>query len=245
MFRRVMKWFLRIVALLLLVLAIFLVNLVWFRPWSLNLFYEKIFVQLLFDEPELLSSLGLVERFGITAHNGKLGDVSPAHQQHVFDRVRQNLADLRAYSPDRQTPSQRLSTHILDWFLSRQIEGEKYQWNNYPVNQLFGVQNQFPSFMANTHRLLTKRDCDYYLMRLDALPKKFDQLLESLKVREQKQILPPRFVVEEVLKEMTDFIAKPAPENVLATSFKSRAAKIDKLSDKEREDFQTRVETEI
>jgi uncharacterized protein (DUF885 family) len=245
MFKRVLKWFFGIMAVAVLVIALFLINLIWFRPWSLNLFYERVFVQVLFDEPELLSSLGLVEQFGFTGHNGKLSDESPAHQQKVFERWRRDLAYLRAYPLDRQSPSQRLSTHVLEWFLERQVEGEKYQWHNYPVNQLFGVQNQFPSFMANTHRLLTKRDCDYYLMRLDALPKKFDQLLESLKVREQKQILPPRFVVEEVLKEMTDFIAKPAPENVLATSFKSRAAKIDKLSDKEREDFQTRVETEI
>jgi uncharacterized protein (DUF885 family) len=245
MFKRVLKWFFGIMAVAVLVIAVFLINLIWFRPWSLNLFYERVFVQVLFNEPELLSSLGLVEQFGFTGHNGKLSDESPAHQQKVFERWKRDLADLRAYPLDRQSPSQRLSTHVLEWFLEREVEGEKYQWHNYPVNQLFGVQNQFPSFMANTHRLLTKRDCDYYLMRLDALPKKFDQLLESLKVREQKQILPPRFVVEEVLKEMTDFIAKPAPENILATSFKSRAAKIDKLSDKEREDFQTRVETEI
>jgi len=150
-----------------------------------------------------------------------------------------------AYPLDRQSPSQRLSTHVLEWFVERQVEGEKYQWHNYPVNQLFGVQNQFPSFMANTHRLLTKRDCDYYMMRLDALPTKFDQLIESLKVREQKQILPPRFVVEEVLKEMTDFIAIPAPENILATSFKSRAAKIENLTALQRADFQTRVETVV
>src|ERR1700730_7395663 len=245
MFKRVLKWFFRIMAVAVLVIAVFLINLIWFRPWSLNLFYERVFVQVLFDEPELLSSLGLVEQFGFTGHNGKLSDESPAHQQKVFERWKRDLADLRAYPLDRQSPSQRLSTHVLEWFLERQVESEKYQWHDYPVNQLFGVQNQFPSFMANTHRLLTKRDCDYYLMRLDALPKKFDQTLEGLKVREQKQILPPRFVVEEVLKEMTDFIAKPAPENILATSFKSRAAKIDKLSDKEREDFQTRVETEI
>jgi hypothetical protein len=31
---------------------------------------------------------------------------------------------------------------------------------------------------------------------LNALPTKFDQLIEGLRVREQKQILPPRFVVE-------------------------------------------------
>src|SRR4029077_4790947 len=82
-------------------------------------------------------------------------------------------------------------------------------------------------------------------MRLEALPKKFDQLVEGLKLREQKQILSPRFVVEEVLSEMGDFVAKPASENILATSFKTRAAKIDKLTDKERSDFQAQVEAAI
>ena len=66
--------------------AIFLANLIWFRPWSLNLFYEKAFVEVIFNEPELLTSLGLVEQFGITSHNGKLNDASPAHQQAVIDR---------------------------------------------------------------------------------------------------------------------------------------------------------------
>jgi len=126
-----------------------------------------------------------------------------------------------------------------------QVEGEKWQWHNYPVNQLFGVQNQFPSFMANTHRLLTHKDCEYYVKRLDALPKKFDELLENLKLREQKQILPPRFVVEEVLKEMSDFIGTPASENILATSFKTRAGKIAELTDAQHADFQGRVEIAI
>jgi uncharacterized protein (DUF885 family) len=245
MVRKTLKWFLRIIALLLIATAIFLVNLIWFRPWSLNLFYEKVFAQVLFEEPELLSSLGLVEQFGITSHNGKLGDASPAHQQHYFDRGKKNLADLRSYSLDRQTPSQRLSTHILDWYIDREIEGEKYQWHNYPVNQLFGVQNEFPSFMANTHRLLAPRDCDYYLQRLGALPTKFDQLLESLRLREQKGILPPRFVVEKVLKEMNAFVAQPAAENILSSSFKTRAAKIKELTDAQRTDFQTRVEAAV
>lgn len=245
MFRRILKWTLRIVALLVLVAAIFLVNLIWFRPWSLNLFYEKVFAQVLFEEPELLSSLGLVERFGITGHNGKLGDVSPAHQQRTFERAKKNLADLRAYPLEKQTPSQRLSTHILDWYISLQLEGEKYQWHNYPVNQLFGVQNELPSFMANIHRLVKPQDCDYYLQRLNAFPTKFDQLIESLRVREQKQILPPRFVVEKVLAEMNGFVAQPAAENILATSFKTRAAKINDLTDAQRSDFQAKVESAI
>jgi uncharacterized protein (DUF885 family) len=245
MIRRTLKWMLRILAILLLVAAIFLVNLIWFRPWSLNLFYEKIFAKVLFEEPELLSSLGLVEQFGITGHNAKLGDASPAHQQRYFDRAKENLADLRAYPLDRQNPSQRLSTKILEWYISREIEGEKYQHHNYPVNQLFGAQNEFPSFMANTHRLLASRDCEYYRQRLQAVGPKFDQLIEGLKLREEKGILPPRFVVEKVLAEMKSFAAQPPAENILATSFETRVAKIRGMTEEQRAGFQKRIETAV
>src|SRR5213076_195027 len=245
MLKRVFKWLGAIVAIVVIAAAVFFINLIWFRPWNLNLFFDKVFAEVLFDHPELLSMLGLVEQFGITSHNGKLDDESPAHQQRELDRFKKDLRQLREYPLDRQSSSQKLSTHVLDWFLQGQVEEEKWQWHNYPINQLFGVQNQFPSFMANTHRLLTRKDCEYYVKRLDALPKKFDQLLDNLKVREEKQILPPRFVVEEVLKEMADFVGTPASENILATSFKTRASKIAELTEAQRADFQGRVEIAI
>jgi uncharacterized protein (DUF885 family) len=99
--------------------------------------------------------------------------------------------------------------------------------------------------MANTHRLLAPRDCEYYRQRLMAVGTKFDQLLESLRVREQKGILPPRFVVEKVLAEMSEFVSQPVPENILATSFKTRVAKIGELNDEQRAGFQKRIETAI
>jgi len=83
MFKRILKWFFAILGLAVIALAIFLINLIWFRPWSLNLFYEKVFAEVIFSEPELLTQLGLVEQFGITSHNGKLSDESPAHQQRT------------------------------------------------------------------------------------------------------------------------------------------------------------------
>ncbi len=245
MLRQLVKWIFRLALLVFVAVAIFLINLIWFRPWSLNLFYEKVFALTVFDEPELLSMLGIAEQFGITSHNGKLNDVSPAHQQKVLDNWKTDLVQLKQYPLRRQTKSQQLSTHILEWFVQDQIDGEKWQWHNYPVNQLFGVQNEFPSFMANTHRLLSGKDCEYYIMRLNALPKKFEGALEGIRVRESRGIVPPRFVVDEVIKEMSDFVGKPVAENVLASSFKTRLAKIASLSDKERADFQARVEAAV
>src|SRR5437764_9080660 len=129
MFKRLLKWLFGIIAVLLLIAAIFVVNAVWFRPWFLNTFYEKVFVEFLFDNPELLSAIGLVEQFGITGHNAKLNDESPAHQQEQFARLRRDVDQLHSYSLDKQTPSQRLSTAVLDWFLSVQLEGEPFQFH--------------------------------------------------------------------------------------------------------------------
>ena len=64
-------------------------------------------------------------------------------------------------------------------------------------------------------------------------------------MREEKQILPPRFVVEKVLKEMTEFVAQPPAENILATSFQTRVAKIEKLTPEQRADLQRQVEGSI
>ena len=245
MIKGILKWLGGVVLAVVIAGAILAVNAFYFRPWNLNIFYEKVFIETVFREPELLSTLGFVEQFGFTAHNGKLNDASPEHQQQVFDYWKKDLEQLHQYPLERQAASQRLSTRILDWWLTDQAEGEKWQWYNYPVNQLFGVQNQFPEFMANTHRLLAPKDCDYYLSRLDALPAKFDQLITNLKIREQKGILPPRFVVEKVLTEMKKFAAQPASENILATSFRTRAANIGKLTLSQRNDYQQRVESAV
>src|ERR1700674_3653338 len=120
MFKTFLKYLLGVVVALVIAGGIFTINLIYFRPGNLTLFYEKVFAETIFSEPELLSSLGLVEQFGITRHNGKLSDESPAHQQKVIDRWNKDLKQLRQYSLDRQSPSQKLSTHVLDWFLERQ-----------------------------------------------------------------------------------------------------------------------------
>ena len=79
MLRSAFKWLGALLAAALLVAAVFVVNLIWFRPFSLNLFYEKIFVSFLLEQPELLSSLGIAEQFGYRRHNAHLDDVSVAN----------------------------------------------------------------------------------------------------------------------------------------------------------------------
>jgi hypothetical protein len=115
MFKRILKWVGAITAVSLLRSNI-PGHLIWFRPWSLNLFYDKVFAEILFDHPDPLHARSGRANW-LTGHNGKLDDESLAHQQREFDRWKRDLAQLRQYPVDRQSSSQKLSTRELDWFL--------------------------------------------------------------------------------------------------------------------------------
>ena len=117
---------------------------------------------------------------------------------------------------------------MLTWFIESVLEGERFRFHDYPVNQLAGVQSQTPNFLINLHRIGDRRGAEDYLARLGEVSRKFDQVLEGLVLREQKGVVPPRFVIERVLTEMRDFAGKPAVENPLYVHF---AGKIETLTD--------------
>ena len=79
----------------LLAATVWLVNLVAFRPFSLDLFYEKAFVTFVLENPELLTSIGIAEQFGYRRHNAHLDDVSVAKVERDFAQWRVYLADLK------------------------------------------------------------------------------------------------------------------------------------------------------
>lgn len=213
-----------LLAALLLAGAVFVVNLVWFRPFSLDLFFEKVFIEEALDRPELLTELGLAEQFGYRRHNAHLDDLSIAQIDRDAARVRRHLADLKAYDSAAQTPSQKLSVRVLAWHLEGRVEGERFRFHDYPVEQLWGVQNQTPDFLVNSHAITDRRGAEDYLSRLGDVGRKFDQVIDGLAMRQRIGVIPPRFVIERVLAGMRDFAAMPAAQNPLYTNFSDKLA---------------------
>ena len=239
MHKTVAKWSGALLAVALLATSLFLVNLIWFRPFSLDLFYEKTFITFVLKQPELLSSLGIAEQFGYRRHNAHLDDVSAAKTERDFVTWHGYLTDLKSYGSASQTPAQRVSTRVLLWFIENQLEGERFRFHDYPVNQLFGVQSQTPDFLINQHRIADRRGAEDYLARLGEVGRKFDQVLEGLALREGKGVIPPRFVIERVLIEMRGFAGKPTVENPL---YKNFAGKVEALAGLSQDEKQALVE---
>jgi len=74
MLKTLLKLLGALLGVVLLAVSVFLVNLFWFRPFSIDHFYEKIFISFVLEQPELLTSLGIAEQFGYRKHNAHLDD---------------------------------------------------------------------------------------------------------------------------------------------------------------------------
>jgi uncharacterized protein (DUF885 family) len=225
---------------ILFIMVILLINIIWFKPFSINLFYQKVFAGIILDQPELISQLGLPVRY----FNTKLNDVGPKDEEERFELYEKSQHTLMRYNYDRLNEQKKLSYDILNWFLVDLISGKFWQYHNYPVNQLTGIQSELPSFMDSFHRINDEKDARHYLIRLSKFPVKFSQVLEGLEKREDMGIIPPKFVIEKVLKEMQNFINGRVEENILYGSFKEKL-KFSKIDSNRHESYLAEVKKEI
>lgn len=196
------------------------------KPLKIGWFYERVFIEYALDDPEMLTSLRMLPPW-LNWYGDDLTDRSPARARAMQEKLSDDLATLRSYDRADLDESNQLSYDILEYFLAIQQEGERFHQHNYPLNQLFGVQNELPSFMAAQHAIQSEGDAQDYVARLGKFPAMAEQVMAGLREREQAGILPPTFVVEKVLAEMRAFTGVPATDNVLYTSFADRLAKLD------------------
>lgn len=233
-----MKTVLKRIGLGSLVLVLLLVALAaheWFakKPFFFRAFLDRSVVKMAFESPETLTSLGFLESLGITGHNAELDDDSPEAMDKTFAQVRDLRETLLSYSDADLDENQRISKDIALYLADFALVSEPYRYHNYPLNQLFGVQNGYPSFMLAQHQVHSVGDAENYLSRLQKVKLKFSQTLEGLKIREAKGIIPPKFVIERVLTEMNEFVATPIQDNILYSSFKTKLADTDISADEQ------------
>lgn len=221
-------------ALIVALLAWWLFNLVWGKPWTVKGMFLRTFARLLLRSPELLTMLGILEKFGIHRHNTKFTDASEAFEDKFYQFFRKEQKTLRSYDRTRMEPAVRLSADIMQAFLDESVEGEQFRHHDYPLNQMFGVQSEMPNFMMTLHPVVSKKEARNYVIRLGLFGRKFDQVLEGLHIRESKGCLPPHFVILRVLEEMKNFISTPSRENPLYTVFAEKLSGLEKLSQADR-----------
>lgn len=232
---RFFRWSLRAALLFLLALLLFVLHSLYFKPLHIRIFYERTFLGFALESPQLISGLGLLPDWADWTA-GKLDDYSEAKGDAQYARLREALDTLRRY--DRDSLADPLSYDALEAFLQVQLDGERFRYHSYPLNQLFGIQSNLPSFMASQHRIGGRSGAEAYLSRLREIPRVAAEVKEGLEKREALGILPPTFVVEKVTAEMEAFVATEPKQNILYTTL---AEKLPKAADPIPEAEQARL----
>lgn len=207
------------------------------KPFFINNYFNRVFVQYIWDKPQMLTSMGMLEQVGIKGHNAEWNDDSIAAGDRDLALLEEIMAGVDEYDPDKLTESERLSVLVLKELLGDPEEMRRFRFHNYPVNQLFGLQNSIPRFLDTFHRVNEPEDAEHYISRLSKIGTKLDQNMEGLLIREEMGIIPPSFVIDKSVEIMENFVAQPPEENVLYVSFQEKLGKADAISEAQRAAF--------
>jgi len=200
-----------------------------------NEFLEACFQESLDRSPERKARLGIKED---TDKWDDISDAAEAEEQLV--RIRQLNTMLAEFDPESLDPQDRLSFRLFQYTTERDIDNFRWRYHNYPVNQMFGLHNNVPTFLANQHPIESVADAENYIRRLDAVGPLFQTLCANLRARQAMGIMPPRFVFEHAINASTSIVTgepfdNSGGESVIYADFRKKVEALQGVSDADKQ----------
>lgn len=175
---------------------------------KVNEYFENEFNNLVNRKPQLQTSLGIKKNYD------KWNDISPKEEQYDLSQTKKSLVWLKdSVSVDLLDKSTLLSYQLYVKELKDQIEDQKYRlfgsapYYEYPVNQMFGMQSEIPSFLINMHSVSSEKEAIDYISRLNGVKALFKQLEINIREKESAGIVAQKFVYEHVLNDSRNIIS--------------------------------------
>ena len=207
-------------------------------------FFEESYKQLLLRNPEMITTLGLSERYGM--RNERLDDLSISFIRETQALEREILDLLRTYDRDSQTPDMQVSYDLYEWYLDNLVSGHEYMFHNYPFHHFYGsYHRRLIELFTNLHSLQTRQDIRDYIARLSLVGAQVDQLLDGIKIREEMGVVLPKFIVDRTKSELIQYLGTSnldlASVDIQSldvyTTFRSALLRIEGMSDEEKQAF--------
>jgi len=228
--------------------------LVWGTPPSINLAVERLGMRMVLDDPELLTQIGLLDNTILDFHSGRLTDVSPRADMQRRRMDRDGLALIRRFSKERLRGQKRITYLLMYWYFEQNLRGHRYDYHwyanpvfmgPYPVNHVFGVHVDLIQFLSKDHKIRGRRSLRRYLKRLYQIDWKITGLQRSLQLRVEAGAVPPDFVLEKCLVQISNFLSKPIEENPLYFNVIEKMAESGRLTKRAQERWALRIKNAI
>ena len=196
-------------------------------------FLEVSYTKLGLRYPEYMTELGIADVLGIG--NDKLDDLSDAYIRDTQQLEREIYAALIAYNRQDLSESKQRSYDIYKWWLEDLLEAQEYMYNDYPLSQfIFSVHNSTVHFFTEIHPITDYRDAEDYITRLSQVDDKFLAVLDGLKLREERGVILPKFLIQWTLRDLNSMANADARFTPYYQTFSDKVKALDSLSDTDK-----------
>jgi uncharacterized protein (DUF885 family) len=147
--------------------------------------------------------------------NDQLGDASLAAIQKDLETARKFLARFEAIDTTGFPEQEALNKALMVRNLRNQLGGARFEGWLMPVNQMSGIHlqvAQIPSLLPFT----TVKDYEDYITRLKGIPGVFAQVTEAMRVGMEKNLMPPRFLLEKSVGQTRGLASLPPEKSPFA-----------------------------
>ncbi|MEE7567470.1 DUF885 domain-containing protein, partial [Xanthomonas sp. Kuri4-3] len=156
--------------------------------------------------------------------DSQLTPLTAAFDRQTVQLARQGLARLAGFDRRTMTDTERVSAELMQWQLQSVVDGERYADYDFPLQQMNGANVQLPNLMTVVHPLDSAADAEHYLARLGQFKARMGEAVQRAQAGAAKGLLPPRFILDETVAQMRQFVSTPPDRNPLVTTLATKLA---------------------
>ncbi|HUA88220.1 MAG TPA: DUF885 domain-containing protein [Steroidobacteraceae bacterium] len=227
---RIVRWGALLVA---LVLAYAGYRILWGKPFSINQLANRQAIELLMDNPELFTDVGIIEGSVLDHHSDKLEPRTLAKRDQDYAQLGQFLKEVQAFDRAALGPQDQVTYDILVDQWSTLLKFQRFPWLSseglYPISPMGGVEAQLPGFMETTHVIKNEKTARNYVKRLVAMEAALDGATSQMQWQARQGVLMPPGLIEHSLTVISDTTAGPPEKNELVTSLVARMDAVKEL----------------
>ena len=238
MIKKILKHTRNLLLVILGIGSLYIINLFFMKPYSIDHFLGKELVLSLIDSPEALTYIGIFDKFNwLTKHNSKLTVPEEGDIEDEINKTQEIIKTLYKYDDNNLSDTQKISRKIAIFDYENNLkELKEFPHNDYPLNQIGGIHLNTIEFMSDMHPVRNKSEADDFIKRVNLIKNVYEGLIEDLEKQSLAEIYPPEFVYERVIDQLDEFINYSYDEHPLYSQFIKKIELLD-LNKTEREKY--------
>ena len=209
--------------------SLYLVNLFFMKPASIDHYLGKEVITGLIDSPEAMTYMGMFDSFNwLTKHNSRLSIPEHNDLQEGINDARKSLKILNKYKESSLTNNQKITKRIAIFDIENGLkELEEFPYHDYPLNQVRGIHHSIISFMSDMHPVRNLSEAKDFIKRTDLAREVYSGVLDGLQRQAAAGIYAPEFVYAHVIEQLNEMINYSFDEHPLYTQFMKKTELLD------------------